>query len=234
MSSGESRFLGGTGSRHSIDSSGSRSLIQSWLTIADHHRIGLRRKRGEVAGVALGPLGAEDDLEFAVGTDREALVVEGLDVVHRTEAVDEAGKALLGGEQQPVACAPVARDPVGQVPAQRRIEIDRVGIGLLQVNRVPQRRPVRVLRIGMEHREVRVGQVHHDLAEDIRLVARIIGPPGLGQLVHRIAQRLEIAHQLVGGLVEIPGRHSIGGRGQGGRRVPRRGRWRKSLPQSCG
>jgi hypothetical protein len=52
-----------------------------------------------------------------------------------------------------------------------------------------------VLGIGVEEREVAVGELHHDLAIDVGAIFRVVGTPGVRDLVDSFLQRLEVLEQ---------------------------------------
>jgi hypothetical protein len=49
-----------------------------------------------------------------------------------------------------------------------------------------------VLRVGVKEGKIAVGELHHDLAVNVRTISRILRPPGVGQFFDRLLQWLEM------------------------------------------
>ena len=152
--------------------------------VAGVHGAGLRVDRGPVAIVTCRTFRTENDLEVRTQFDADIVGIEFVVRVGHGRIVIGARKRGLRREAQDLAGAAIAGDPVGQVSADRRLDIDIVGIGLQCEHRIPQRRPVGVFGVGVEIHEIRIAQAGHRLAIDVRAIFTIVRVPGVLQVRH--------------------------------------------------
>ena len=169
--------------------------------VTREHPARLGIDRCPVALVAVGPLRAEQDLEILARNDAEVVGVDFVVAGRLRHFVDRSRQRLLRGERQDLASAAISRNAVREIAADRRLDVDIVGIGLKRVDRVPQRRPVGMLRRGVEIHEIGIGQARHRLAVDIRAVGRILRPPGLREIVDRTLKVTQAMQQRRMGVV---------------------------------
>ncbi len=151
---------------------------------------------GPVTIVPGGALGAEDQFEIVVVVEVDIVVVQVVVPADLGDVLHHAGHAALGGEVQNLDGAPVTAHPVAEIAADGAVEVDIVRVGLQGVDRIPQRRPVRVLRGGVEIREVTVGKTAQDLAVDVRPILRVVRAPGVGDFVRRLLEVRQVVEDI--------------------------------------
>ena len=112
--------------------------------VTQEHPARFRVDRRPQPGVAPGPLGAEDNFEILAELKPEIAAIDLVVPGRLRHFVICARQRLAGGEGEDLAGPAIARDAIGEVAPNRRLDVDVVRIGLQRIDRVPQRRPVRM------------------------------------------------------------------------------------------
>src|SRR5580704_17897030 len=108
-----------------------------------------------------GAFGTQYQVDLPIFSDGQTAMIEVLCMGYRGHIVDQSWPTLLHGEGQQCAGPTVPAYAVREISANRGVQVNVVGIRLVGVDRIPQRSPIRMLRIRVKVYEIGIREIHH-------------------------------------------------------------------------